>query len=91
MIFNNMDDGLARQILSFSMMNRIIDQHLIQYSPVGIYPTLNRSHYMHISTVNSITKLPGNTEIIHWNHPADNGIVHIVNNLLIPETDVRCY
>jgi uncharacterized surface protein with fasciclin (FAS1) repeats len=81
---NNIDDGLAKQILSFSMMNRKIDKKLLQSSPVSIFPTLDRSNSMHINTVCEITKLPNNTTVIHFNQPADNGIIHVIDNLLIP-------
>lgn len=85
---DNIDDGLARQILAFSMMNRKIDQFLLQSSPVSIFPTIDRSNSMNISTVSGITKLPNCTTVIHWNHPADNGIIHVTDNLLIPEQSV---
>ena len=81
---DNIDDGTARQILSFSMMNRKIDQYLLQSSPVSIFPTIDRSNSMNINTVSGITKLPNCTTVIHWNHPADNGIIHVVDNILIP-------
>jgi len=85
---DNIDDGFARQILAFSMMKRKLDQGLLQSSPVSIFPTMDRSNLMHVSTVNGITKLPNCTTVIHWNHPADNGIVHVIDNLLIPEKTI---
>ena len=80
----NIDDGLARQILAFSMMNRKIDKYLLQSSPVSIFPTLDRSNSMYISTVSGVTHLPNNTAVIHFNHPANNGIIHVIDNFLIP-------
>jgi uncharacterized surface protein with fasciclin (FAS1) repeats len=81
---DNIDICTAMQILSFSTMNRKIDQYLLQSSPVSIFPTLDRSNSLNVSTVSSVTKLPNCTTVIHWNHPADNGIIHVVDNLLIP-------
>lgn len=81
---DNIDDGLSRQILAFSMMNRKIDQQLLQSSPVSIFPTLDRSSSMYVNTVSDITMLPNCTKVIHWNHPAENGIVHVIDNLLVP-------
>ena len=81
---DNIDDGLARQILAFSMMNRKIDKYLLQSSPVSIFPTLDRSNSMHVNTVRGITHLPNNTTVIHFNHPANNGIIHVIDNFLIP-------
>jgi uncharacterized surface protein with fasciclin (FAS1) repeats len=80
----NIDYGLARQILAFSMMNRKIDKYLLQSSPVSIFPTLDRSNSMHINTVSCVTHLPNNTTVIHFNHPAKNGIIHVIDNFLIP-------
>ena len=85
---DNMDDGMARQILAFSMMNRKIDKFLIQSSPVGIFPTTDRSNSMHINTISGVTQLPNGTNVIHWNHPADNGIIHVIDNFLIPEQTI---
>ena len=80
----NIDDGLARQVLAFSMMNRKIDKYLLHSSPVSIFPTLDRSNPMHVSTVRGVTHLHNNTTVIHFNHPANNGIVHVIDNFLIP-------
>jgi uncharacterized surface protein with fasciclin (FAS1) repeats len=85
---DNIDDGTARQILAFSMMKRKIDQSLLQSSPVSIFPTMDRSNSIHINTVSGITHLPNCTSVIHWNHPADNGIVHVVDNLLLPDNSM---
>ncbi len=82
--FTNMDNGLARQIVLYSMMNREIDQKLLQSSPSNIFPTRDRSNSMRISTLNCITRLPGCTQVIHWDYKATNGIIHIVDNLLVP-------
>ena len=65
-------------------MNRKIDQYLLQSSPVSIFNTLDSSNLLHIRTVDNITKLQNNTTVIHFNHPAENGILHVVDNLLIP-------
>jgi len=85
---DNMDDGMAKQIMAFSIMNRKIDQYLLQSSPVSIFPTIDRSNSMYINTVNNITHLSNNTKVIHWNQPADNGIIHVIDNLLIPVSTI---
>lgn len=81
---DNIDESLAKKILSFSLMNRIIDKNLFKSSPISTFPTLDRSNSMMIENVNNITILPNNTRVIHWNHKADNGIIHVVDNILIP-------
>lgn len=87
-VLNNIDDGLAKQIISFSMMNRKIDKQLLQSSQIAIFPTIDRTNSMHLHTINEITYLPNNTTIIHFNQPADNGIIHVIDNILIPEKTI---
>jgi uncharacterized surface protein with fasciclin (FAS1) repeats len=81
---DNIDISMAKNIVNFSMMNRKIDKYLIQSSPVTILPTLDRSNSMHITTTYGITLLSNDIKVIHFNHPSDNGILHVVDNLLIP-------
>ncbi len=85
---SSIDDGLARQIMSFSMMNRKLDKQLLQSSPVSTFPTLDRSNSMLIHTVSDKTQLPNFTGVVHWNQPADNGIIHVIDNLLLPENNM---
>jgi uncharacterized surface protein with fasciclin (FAS1) repeats len=87
-ILNNIDSGLSKQILAFSMMNRKIDKNLLQSSPISIFPTIDRSNSIHIQTICDVTYLPNNTKVIHFNQPADNGIIHVIDNLLIPEKSI---
>ena len=85
---DNIDKGFAKHIVSFSIMNRIIDKNLLQSSPVSIFPTIDRSNYIHIKTISDITYLTDDTKVIHFNQKADNGIIHVIDNLLIPTNSV---
>jgi uncharacterized surface protein with fasciclin (FAS1) repeats len=85
---DKIDDGMARKIMAFSMMNRKIDKDLLQSSPVTILPTLDRSNSMHINTICCITRLQNDIKVIHFNHPVDNGIVHVIDGLLIPYNSI---
>lgn len=80
----SIEDELARRIITFSIMNRKLDKILLQSSPMSTFPTLDRSNSMLIRTVNHTTQLPNYTGIVHWNCPADNGIIHVIDNLLLP-------
>lgn len=82
-LLNSIDRGVARQILQFSMMERQIDQDLIQSSPVSLFPTVKREN-MKVMTISGTTYLPNNSTVIHWNQPANNGIIHVTDNFLIP-------
>jgi uncharacterized surface protein with fasciclin (FAS1) repeats len=83
---DNIDVGLANQILNFSMMNRILDKNLLQSSPTSLYPAIDRS-LITISTVSDITMLENGITVIHWNQPATNGIIHVIDNILMPNNN----
>lgn len=85
---DNIDIGFAQQILKFSMMNRKLDKGLLQSSPASTFPTIDRSNLMTISTVSEKTMLPNCTTVIHWNYPASNGLIHVIDNLLIPDNSI---
>lgn len=80
----NIDKGTATQIIAFSTMNRKIDKKLLQSSPVSTFPTTNRSNTLSVSTVSGITMLQNTIQVIHWNHLADNGLIHVIDDFLIP-------
>jgi uncharacterized surface protein with fasciclin (FAS1) repeats len=82
--FNDIDVGLARQIVNASVLNRKIDQNLFQSSPVSTFPLLNRSS-LYVHTVSNITILKDHIKVIHWNHPANNGLIHVVDDILFPD------
>ena len=80
---DNMDRGIATQIINNSIMNRKLDQKLLQSSPVGKYPTISRSISLEISTVCDKTMIQGHINVLHFNQPASNGIIHVVSDFLI--------
>ena len=82
---NNIDRGLTTQILNYSMMIRELDQNLLQASPFGTYPTLARSNHLKITTTYGKTVLKDNINVIHFNYKASNGIIHVIDDFLIPE------
>jgi hypothetical protein len=87
-IIDNMDIGTSRQIAFFSMLHNSIDQKLLQASPVGIFPTVDRSNTLKIFTISNVTTLQNNVNIIHFNYFATNGIIHVTDNLLISENTI---
>jgi len=68
------------------MMNRILDKNLLQSSPTSLYPAIDRS-LITISTVSDITMLENGITVIHWNQPATNGIIHVIDNILMPNNN----
>lgn len=80
---NSIDKGLATQIINNSIMNRKIDQKLLQSSPVGKYPTISRSNSVEISTINNETLIEQKVKIVFFNIAASNGIIHIISDFLM--------
>jgi len=81
---NNIDESLAREIVNFSMMQRKIDQQVLQSSPSSTFPTIDRSR-IRFNTCNNVTILQNHIKIIHWNYQASNGLIHVIDGLLIPD------
>ena len=71
------------------MMKRSLDQNILQSSPVSIFPTVDRSNSMNMNTVNGKTMLENCVSVIHWNHPASNGLIHVIDDLLVPSISVH--
>lgn len=79
-----MDDGMARQILAASTLNRRIDKELLTSSPVAYYITRNPSMKMYMTNINDKTVINGNVNVVHFDVPCANGLIHLVDNLIIP-------
>ena len=82
--FDKMDDGLARQILKASSINRIIDKNLITSSPVSYFSTQNKEMRMYITNIRDKTVINNCSTIIQYNISLNNGMIHIVDNLVAP-------
>ena len=82
----NIDKGLAIQMLNCCAMNRELDKNLLQSSPIGTYPTLDRSNNIEISTVCGVTLLNNHIKVIHWNYKAINGLIHVTDDFLFPSS-----
>lgn len=85
--FDNMDDGLARQILSASLMDRKIDGYLLQSSPVSYFTTKNPHMRMYITNISDQTRLNQSANVVKFDIPADNGIIHFIDNLIVPSNN----
>lgn len=85
--FDTMDNGLARQILSASSIDRRIDKKLITSSPVAYYFTKNPKMRMYITNIDSKTQVNNCMEIIKYDIKLDNGLIHITNGLIVPSED----
>lgn len=81
----NITESMSRQILSFSMIKRKIDRNLLQSTSRSIYQTLDASNSLKIITCNGTTFLNNSTSVICWDYVCDNGIIHVIDNILVPD------
>lgn len=85
---DNMDEGTATHIIKFCTMDRLINKDLLKSSPNSQFMTRNTSLRMCVSNMNNETYISDGmstqAKIIHYNQPASNGIIHILDDLLYP-------
>lgn len=85
--FQTMDDGLARQILASSIINRKIDKKLLISSPVAYYITRLPEMRMYITNISGKTVINNCATVLQFDNNFSNGMVHIVDNLIAPNQD----
>jgi hypothetical protein len=89
-ILANMDESTARSIILFSTLNRKINYDLLSQSPIKYIYTQNTTNKMLFETINNITYLnKGNAKIIKYDINLQNGMIHLIDNILIPESDIN--
>jgi len=86
--FDNMDDGMATQIMNYSTLNRKIDKFLLTSSPISEFETRNSAFRLCIRNISNVSMINNKTKIIHFNQEANNGIIHMVDDILIPKNYV---
>ena len=85
--FTQMDDGLARQIFNSSIMDRRLTKDLIMSSPVSYYYTKNPQMRMYVTNIGGKTRINNCSTVLQYDITCTNGLVHIIDNLLVPSDD----
>ena len=85
--FEKMDDGMARQIIMSSTMNRKIDKVLLKSSPVCYFYTLLPRMRLYATNIGGATTLNNCVNIVEFDIEANNGLIHIVDGLIAPNDD----
>jgi uncharacterized surface protein with fasciclin (FAS1) repeats len=85
--FENMDSGLAKQILGASSLRRTISSELLKSSPVSYFYTVNPNMRAYVTNINGITTINNCATVIKYDIPANNGMIHIVSNIIAPNDD----
>jgi hypothetical protein len=84
-IFVNMDVSVARHIVKSSMLDRKITSNLLQDSPASYFKTKNPINSLFVTNISGTTYINDSATVISFDNIASNGIVHVIDKLLIPE------
>lgn len=84
----NLDDidvGSARQIVKSCMLNRKIPSELLEDSPSSFFKTNDPYNRLFVRNIGGMTYINDDIKIIHKDIITGNGIIHIIDKLLIPK------
>ena len=82
---DNLDRLQANVFIQSNSIDRSITSELLEYSPYSILPTkFNTPNNLKVSNVNGSTYING-CKIIIKDIMAENGVIHVVDKLNIPE------
>ena len=85
--FQTMDIGFARNILDASSIPKKLKSDLLTSSPVCYYYTKNPLMRMYVTNINNITRINNCTSVVDFDIECNNGIIHIIDNLIVPNED----
>ena len=86
--FDDMDIGLAKDIINCSLLNRKINKDILISSPISYYSTKNSQIKILVTNISNKTKLNNSIEVIKFDLNLDNGLIHFVDNLILPNLDI---
>lgn len=83
-IFTNMDLLTSRSIVRNSMLNNRIPSEVLTDSPSAYYYSIDKNNRLFITNINNKTTINNNIKVIYKDILATNGIIHVIDNLIIP-------
>jgi len=83
-IFTNMDILTARKIVKTSMLYEKIPAKILEDSPAAYYYTTDTVNRLFITNINGVTYINNNIKIIEKDIILNNGLIHVIDNLIIP-------
>ena len=84
-IFVNMDSTTAWYIVKSSMIKNKIPSEIIEDSPASYYYTVNEINRLFITNIGGTTYINDKIKIIHKDILCTNGIIHVIDGLIIPD------
>ena len=79
-----MDGSTARNIIMTSTLNRIITRDILEDNPVSYFLTKSAQNRLFITNINDRTYINNDINIIHKDMICSNGIIHVIDSLIIP-------
>jgi uncharacterized surface protein with fasciclin (FAS1) repeats len=82
-IFINMDISVARQVVSYCILNNRINKSILN-NPIILLPTLNKFSQLLISNNENLTYINNVIQIMKFDIECINGIIHIIDDIPSP-------
>lgn len=87
-IIENMRRTTARAIVEYSILPERVPESVLRSSPACLYITrYNPCKRLMVENIRGITTLQecGKISVVHYNARLGNGIIHVIDGLLVPE------
>ena len=81
----NMDQSTAKSIVLSSLLDYRIPSELLQNSPASYYNTKYPPNRLFITNIGGTTYINDKIKIIHKDILCTNGIIHVIDGLIIPD------
>jgi hypothetical protein len=82
-----MNQNLAKAIVNFSILGRVIDKDLVIGTPASYFLTKYEPlRKLLVTNISGVTQLNGCSNVIEYNLSLRNGMIHVVDRVLIPRT-----
>ena len=82
-----LDIGLAREIVKASILDRKINSDLLNSTPVTYYYTKNPLMRMYYTYLYGKSVINNCSTVLKYDINLSNGLIHIINGLIVPSED----
>lgn len=83
-VFTNMDLATARHIVQGSTLNRKISGDVLGDSPASYMLTQDPPNRLFVTNISGRTYINNHINVIHKDMILDNGIIHVIDNMIYP-------
>lgn len=83
-VFTNMDSATARHIIKSSTLDRRISSDVLRDSPAAYFMPKDDMNRLFVTNMSGQTYINNETRIIKFDIIANNGLIHVVDQLMWP-------